>query len=1543
MQEVLVSKIFNYTSTPTKNVEGQFWFNPSTNVLSRFNGTAWKPITVSSDDVAVLTDGNKVSLTSYLNTQIAALAEGIDSKQDKLKFYSEVDKSADTSADSTGSEINLKTSASQYGGSNINLIASNGQYNSGNINLKAKSHNTSGGGNIILESGGGSASGGNITLHSKVNSGGYAEPGGQINIIAESTQTGDGSNISLTAKNIQLKGELSGSGISTYIKGTTPDNESPDITVVDTKVPSEKAVYNAVNTKANKSTTLSGYGITDAYTKTEVDTKLKDYETKEDFDGYTSMVLSTYQQKTDITLETTNKTIVGSINEINENTSKKQDKLSYYSENTTTNKADISIDGKSTGKSEFSINVTDSTGDNSGDSTINLSAGGSAGTVLNGAGKINLEVSGSSGGKISLSAINGVDYSNTGIELNVPFGFIDESYIGENSGIIFNGPISGTGITKTITDVDYKLPTSKAVKTELDKKQDKLSNPGFLYLTGGHAFSECKPTFSSAQSLVFTYKVTEEELDDAPWSIIGNIRVWDSKKGIGIAKQTKTVGNHLQCGFNWGYGQSGDTTSRTFITIPKAQWVDGNTHTYALICGKTDTAGYFKVYQDGILIGLKTISLFDDFTPEYGFSLGKHQTSGSSDNPAKGRMSNIAFFNFDISDSTKTYTIADYHNGKSIPQSLITATEGDRAIWALDNYTKTDSSSKKYIEDLVNYNDAIITNDIHDILDGITSTKQDKLYFYKEDTRQSENFRVSIGDKSVVDYIDLNAEDVISLNAGVSGTAISTSLPTSASASDFKILSEKAVKTELDKKQNNLSLYSEGEVDNAAGWVNIGKDTSKISAGAGDVTLTGAGDVTLTARQNITLDAGSTIEIKNATSISGSVIAGSISSEDTGISGQIPTVGAVATSLNTKQDKLVSYSETTLPPEAGTAGGKTTVDINALSLQITTDTNLGGSAIFKGGSVYVESKLCTNELVVSESITGNAVLSSISSKPVDTKILSEKAIKTELDKKQDTLKTFSENKTDPNTYTVNINASQTCINSKLEVKDTLSTDGNIELGGKIMQDGVDVLATKQDSLKYYSEDTTKAVSKLSSKRLEVNAYNTDGNTYNPLILNDKQGIAIGGNNPSAQDLYAYLNIGDNDGTSLMLSTPVGYSDLRYDGITFKDTNDNLQFGFNNKTYNLLTERAAGLYYLKDTDAKSTGIAIDPDRISLIDYNKYSDDPYISDTSDSHCFFESTKISNGQIQLQTRINGSSEFINEGTISPDCIKLGSGRFGSALDPSADIVITTTQTEDTFAGHFHGIAYDGDTYGDGANNRWYIGTDVDKTGQSSKPIIGKPYIKGFANAEFSETVQATTIQAGKEVSSSSGVATLTEGGLSINTPAGVASFKYDGIEISNAGFKVHGQNGTSTVYPYVQIPDSNGNSFKIWKGTEEQFKALTLVDFDTVYLRIQDNNRIKATVGTDTASLENITDSYTLSSNTFTSFITDTKYNNAQGSILITPSLTNSGALIFGEGVTDTSKGFPLYPDNIVSIPFKNITNFKVAGNLNDSFNYIVSFDI
>lgn len=187
MQEVLVSKIFNYTSTPTKNVEGQFWFNPSTNVLSRFNGTIWKPITVSSDDVAVLTDGSKISLTSYLNTQIAALAEGIDSKQDKLETYKE--KQGDRKINTT-----ISSSASDDGGFTGDIIIhtngvgdTDGAPHPGNITLST-GKSSGGGGNITLTTGDetdGSATGASLVLNKASN-------GGNVDITAGSA-TGENS------------------------------------------------------------------------------------------------------------------------------------------------------------------------------------------------------------------------------------------------------------------------------------------------------------------------------------------------------------------------------------------------------------------------------------------------------------------------------------------------------------------------------------------------------------------------------------------------------------------------------------------------------------------------------------------------------------------------------------------------------------------------------------------------------------------------------------------------------------------------------------------------------------------------------------------------------------------------------------------------------------------------------------------------------------------------------------------------------------------------------------------------------------------------------------------------------------------------------------------------------------------------------------------------------------------------------------------------------------------------------------------------------
>lgn len=320
--------------------------------------TAGTNISISDTNAISVTGLSKSSVglgnvdnTSDANKPISiATQTALDTKQDKLNFYSEVDKSDDTSIDATGSEINLKTLASQYGGSSINLTASNGQYKSGNINLKAKSYDTSNGGNITLETEGGSASGGNITLHSKFNSGGMAEPGGKISLMADGNSNAYGeSNILLSANSIQLDGNLKGTALNTSIPVEPDDNH----------ILTTKAVATAIEGKANKSTTLSGYGITDAKIESGVITLgnntitpltatssipanliagIVDSADKAINDADGNPISTTYAKSTDVnaelalkqnitdnTLATTAKTIPAAINEVNSALSSKQD------------------------------------------------------------------------------------------------------------------------------------------------------------------------------------------------------------------------------------------------------------------------------------------------------------------------------------------------------------------------------------------------------------------------------------------------------------------------------------------------------------------------------------------------------------------------------------------------------------------------------------------------------------------------------------------------------------------------------------------------------------------------------------------------------------------------------------------------------------------------------------------------------------------------------------------------------------------------------------------------------------------------------------------------------------------------------------------------------------------------------------------------------------------------------------------------------------------------------------------------------------------
>lgn len=415
--EISVSKIYVLATEPTNKVKDRFWFDTTNNLLKRYDGTTWKPISISSDDVVVLSNGNKVSLTSYLNTQISALAEGIDTKQDKLKFYTEVDKSDDTSSTAEASKLTLKTPASRYGGSEINLTAQNGEYKPGNINLKAKSWNTSNGGYITLESEGGSASGGNITLHSKVNTGGSAEPGGRIEIIADgsSAHATNNSGAGIITLNAKDGSALNGNESITF-EGTINLNA--------TKVQKNGADIATTTDLATKQNTLQFYiesdeGPTSTAKITAYNFEVSSAQIKLDSEyGIDGNIL----EKT--ISETSSDNKIPTAKAVKTELDKKQNKLEGYSEILP---------------------------ENGGVETIKI-------------------------------------VTNAG----------DDSLTLQSRKLIFNGDISGTGISTSIpalaSSVNTKIPSEKAVRTELNKKQDTLNC--YSETTSGEAIISNATSFS---------------------------------------------------------------------------------------------------------------------------------------------------------------------------------------------------------------------------------------------------------------------------------------------------------------------------------------------------------------------------------------------------------------------------------------------------------------------------------------------------------------------------------------------------------------------------------------------------------------------------------------------------------------------------------------------------------------------------------------------------------------------------------------------------------------------------------------------------------------------------------------------------------------------------------------------------------------------------------------------------------------------------------------------------------------------------------------
>lgn len=137
----------------------------------------------------------------------------------------------------------------------------------------------------------------------------------------------------------------------------------------------------------------------------------------------------------------------------------------------------------------------------------------------------------------------------------------------------------------------------------------------------------------------------------------------------------------------------------------------------------TDEALNWDIYVDGVKLNVfysskdLTVSSLSGTrswavnTSNYNFS-----SQPAPENPMMLR--NLCIFNFDVSAEGSPYTLADYQSGKSIPPSLLMATEGQRAYLNLENYTIARNTTTRLVKDLSSGgNDATITGDVRGDMD----------------------------------------------------------------------------------------------------------------------------------------------------------------------------------------------------------------------------------------------------------------------------------------------------------------------------------------------------------------------------------------------------------------------------------------------------------------------------------------------------------------------------------------------------------------------------------------------------------------------------------------------------------------------------------------------------------------------------------------------------------------------------------------------------------------------------------------------------------
>ena len=667
INKIQISKIFALPTEPSKATLNRFWYDTTNKILKHYDGTSWVPLQVHADDVVVLPNGDTKSLTECLSI----IGDGLDSletsKQNKLLYYSE------TSGDSPSATIsvaNIKLDGKVAEGSGT---ASGTYSHAEGVTTKA--------------SGGGSHAEGRNTTASGTYS--HAEGSGtealKDSSHAEGNQTtasgnyshAEGSVTTASGQNSHTEGlRTTASGQNSHAEGyrTTASSENQHVqgkwNIEDANSKYLDIIGNGTGASArSNAATVSWDGI--SWSQSDVRAGGTDQDSA-------THSLAAKQNATDNSLETTDKTIVGAINELSTD---KQNTLKYYSESDSStepssNNAQVSI--LKTSDYQGTLNLGFET--SNGIQTINI--GGSSNTRnINIGTKIcgennNVTIGNASDG-VLLTLNTGRGLAGTGVTKDLSTSATDAQFptaAAVNSQLILKQNITDNTLTTTAKTIVGAI--NEIENKVLDSRLSKLS-AGALYFNSGK--------LSGSNFAVPTF----------PFSICATVRIdaW------------KSASDHSQTIFQYGElgSGTGSTCSIGFIdgeNKPKLRLVitdtvDGANKSSEVNCsldlstflGKmhtiigiyravTDEALNWDIYIDGVkqnitssaknaivssLSGTRTWAVN---TTNYNFS-----SQPASANPMMLR--NLYVFNFDVSAEDSPYSIADYAAGKLIPPSLI--------------------------------------------------------------------------------------------------------------------------------------------------------------------------------------------------------------------------------------------------------------------------------------------------------------------------------------------------------------------------------------------------------------------------------------------------------------------------------------------------------------------------------------------------------------------------------------------------------------------------------------------------------------------------------------------------------------------------------------------------------------------------------------------------------------------------------------------------------------------------------------------------------